>query len=249
MTNGRSLSEFLVVIPARYASSRFPGKALADLGGKTVLRRCYEQVLMAVDEERIVVATDDDRIIDECRANGMRYEMTSTACLTGTDRVAEIAGRLSATWYLNVQGDEPFLDPAGLKAMIAAVATAGGDVEVINAYSPITDESDFRSTTVPKVVVDSHGRLLYMSRAAIPTTKQLGFHGALRQIGLYAFRQSALRRFASQTIKTPLEQLEDIEILRFVELGVAVQMIEVQSVGIAIDTPEDLARARHHLGV
>ena len=249
MTGARSSDELLVVIPARYASSRFPGKALADLGGKTVLRRCYEQVRMAVDEERIIVATDDDRIADECRAHGMRYEMTSSACLTGTDRVAEVADRRSAAWYLNVQGDEPFLDPSGLKAMIAASAAADREVEVVNAYSPITEESDFRSTTVPKVVVGADGRLLYMSRAAIPTTKQLGFHGALRQIGLYAFRPSALRRFASHTTKTPLEQLEDIEILRFVELGVAVQMIEVRSVGIAIDTPEDLARARRHLGV
>jgi len=248
VTSTRSSDKLLVVIPARYASNRFPGKALADLGGKTVLRRCYEQVCQAVNEERITVATDDERIANECRAYGMRYEMTSSACLTGTDRVAEVAARHSAEWYLNVQGDEPFLDPSGLEAMIAASAAADRDVEVINAYSRIDNESDFRSTTVPKVVVDSNHRLLYMSRAAIPTTKQLDFHGALRQIGLYAFRPSALRRFASHTVKTPLEQLEDIEILRFVELGIAVQMIEVRSVGIAIDTPEDLMRARHHLG-
>lgn len=249
MTAAQSSNEFLVVIPARYASSRFPGKALADLGGITVLRRCYEQVLKAVVEEQIIVATDDDRIADECRAHGMRHEMTSSACLTGTDRVAEVANRRSAPWYLNVQGDEPFLDPSGLEVMISAIAAATSDVEVINAYSPITSESDFRSTTVPKVVMDSANRLLYMSRAAIPTTKQLGFHGALRQIGLYAFRPSALRRFASHAVKTPLEQLEDIEILRFVELGVTVRMIEIASVGIAIDTPDDLARARRHLGV
>jgi 3-deoxy-manno-octulosonate cytidylyltransferase (CMP-KDO synthetase) len=120
---------------------------------------------------------------------------------------------------------------------------------VINAYSPISEETDFRSTTVPKVVVDVRQRLLYMSRASIPATKQLEFRGALRQIGLYAFRRQALQSFANQADKTPLERLEDIEILRFVELGITVHMIQVDSVGIAIDTPEDLARARRHLGV
>jgi len=243
------LTHSLVVIPARYASSRFPGKALADLGGKTVLRRCYEQVRQVVEPERIIVATDDDRIVDECSQHNMLVEMTSPDCLTGTDRVAEVARRIQADWYVNVQGDEPFLDPAGLREVISATQCAATDVSVINAYSAITEEDDFRSTTVPKVVIDSQQRLLYMSRAAIPTTKQLGFHGARRQIGLYAFRPQALQVFSQQREKTPLEQLEDIEILRFVELGLSVQMIEVDSVGIAIDTPEDLARARRHLGV
>jgi len=243
------LTHSLVVIPARYASSRFPGKALADLGGKTVLRRCYEQVRQVVEPERILVATDDDRIVDECSQHNMRVEMTSPDCLTGTDRVAEVARRIQADWYVNVQGDEPFLDPAGLREVISATQSAAPDVSVINAFSAITEDDDFRSTTVPKVVIDSQQRLLYMSRAAIPTTKQLGFHGAHRQIGLYAFRPQALQVFSQQREKTPLEQLEDIEILRFVELGLSVQMIEVDSVGIAIDTPEDLARARRHLGV
>jgi len=243
------LTHSLVVIPARYASSRFPGKALAELGGKTVLRRCYEQVRQVVNPEHIIIATDDDRIADECRQHSMHFEMTSPECLTGTDRVAEVARRMQADWYVNVQGDEPFLDPFGLRAVISATQHADAGISVINAYSAISKEEDFRSTTVPKVVIDSQQRLLYMSRAAIPTTKQLGFHGALRQIGLYAFRPQALQMFVHRQEKTPLEQLEDIEILRFVELGLTVRMIEVDSVGIAIDTPEDLARARRHLGL
>jgi len=243
------LTHSLVVIPARYASSRFPGKALADLGGKSVLRRCHEQVRQVVDSEHIIVATDDNRIVDECRQHNIRVEMTGSDCMTGTDRVAEVARRVHADWYVNVQGDEPFLDPSGLRAVISATHHADAGVSVINAYSAITTEDDFRSTTVPKLVIDSQQRLLYISRAAIPTTKQLSFHGARRQIGLYAFRPQALRVFSQQRAKTPLEELEDIEILRFVELGVAVQMIEVNSVGIAIDTPDDLARARQHLGV
>ena len=240
-------NSFLVVIPARYASSRFPGKALADLGGQTVLRRCFDQVNKVVDRQHIIIATDDERIVDECRAHDMPFAMTSPACLTGTDRVAEVATQRISEWYINVQGDEPFLDPQGLIAMLSAAASTAGTVGVINAYSTIHDEADFRSATVPKVVVDQSGRLLYISRGSIPTSKAFAFVEAKRQIGLYAFRGDALALFASRSQKTPLEEIEDIEILRFVELGVTVNMIAVDSVGIAIDTPEDLERARNYL--
>jgi 3-deoxy-manno-octulosonate cytidylyltransferase (CMP-KDO synthetase) len=237
----------IVVIPARYASTRFPGKALADLGGKSVLRRCYEQVAQAVDVSNIYVATDDDRIVTECTRQGMRSVMTSSSCLTGTDRVAEVAERIGASWYINVQGDEPFLDPDGVTNMIAAAQHAPSDLSVINACAPIHSEEDFRSVTVPKVVRDMSGNLLYISRGAIPTTKALEFKGAHRQVGLYAFRADALRQFAAQPSKTPLEEREDIEILRFLELGFRVAMVEVHENGIAVDTPGDLERARRML--
>jgi 3-deoxy-manno-octulosonate cytidylyltransferase (CMP-KDO synthetase) len=237
----------IVVIPARYASTRFPGKALAELEGKSVLRRCYEQVAKALDASNIFVATDDQRIVDECTRYGMQSVMTSESCLTGTDRVAEVALTIPAAWYINVQGDEPFLDPTGLRALMDAAVNAPEHVSVINAYAPITTEADFRSVTVPKVICDPQGNLLYVSRAAIPTTKSLEFKGALRQVGLYAFRADALRSFATLPNKTPLEALEDVEILRFLELGFRVSMIEVPAGGIAIDTPEDLQRAKHFL--
>ncbi len=131
--------------------------------------------------------------------------------------------------------------------MLAAVSHADVSIGVINAYSTISTEADFRSSTVPKVVVDQQSRLLYISRGAIPTGKSLEFSSAKRQIGMYAFRKNALELFSGRTSKTPLEHIEDIEILRFLELGVSVKMIEVESVGIAIDTPEDLARARQYL--
>jgi 3-deoxy-manno-octulosonate cytidylyltransferase (CMP-KDO synthetase) len=238
---------YLVVIPARFASSRFPGKALADLGGKSVLLRCVEQVRKAVPNEVIIVATDDQRIATECERNGIQWEMTSTSCLTGTDRVAEVAQRHNAEWFVNVQGDEPFLDPTGLLSLLTAVSNADLAAGVINAYSHISSEADFRSSTVPKVVVDQQHRLLYISRSAIPTGKSLEFSTAKRQIGMYAFCKSALKAFSERTAKTPLEHIEDIEILRFLELGITVRMIEVDSVGIAIDTPEDLDRARRFL--
>jgi len=176
----------------------------------------------------------------------------SEAIVAGENHVdvvgcAEVAALRPAQWYINVQGDEPFLDPAGLTQIIDAALNAKPSTQVINAYSNITNEEDFRSVTVPKVVCSQDDMLLYASRAAIPTTKSLQFVRARRQIGMYAFSASALQMFAAQLGKTPHEQLEDIEILRFVEMGVPVQMIEVDSVGIAIDTPEDLERAKQFL--
>jgi 3-deoxy-manno-octulosonate cytidylyltransferase (CMP-KDO synthetase) len=200
-----------------------------------------------VPNEAIIVATDDQRIATECERNGIQWEMTSTSCLTGTDRVAEVAQRHNAEWFVNVQGDEPFLDPTGLLSLLTAVSNADLAAGVINAYSHISSEADFRSSTVPKVVVDQQSRLLYISRGAIPTGKSLEFSTAKRQIGMYAFRKSALKAFSERTVKTPLEHIEDVEILRFLELGITVRMIEVDSVGIAIDTPEDLDRARRFL--
>jgi 3-deoxy-manno-octulosonate cytidylyltransferase (CMP-KDO synthetase) len=240
-------SSYVVVIPARYASSRFPGKALADLGGRSVLLRCVEQVRKAVPNDSILVATDDERIVAECEQHAVNWRLTSSSCLTGTDRVAEVAQRSNTEWFINVQGDEPFLDPVGLRSLLAAVSQADIGVGVINAYATISTEADFRSSTIPKVVVDQYGRLLYISRSAIPTGKSLEFSSAKRQIGMYAFRKNALELFSGKTSKTPLEHIEDIEILRFLELGVSVKMIQVESVGIAIDTPEDLARARQYL--
>jgi 3-deoxy-manno-octulosonate cytidylyltransferase (CMP-KDO synthetase) len=234
----------LVVIPARFGSTRFPGKALADLGGKSVLRRCYERVATVVPVDDILVATDDDRIADECDRYQMRWLMTNSSCLTGTDRVAEVASSIFSEWYVNVQGDEPFLNPSGLRALIDRAARAKNDEFVFNAYSSISSEFEFRNATIPKVVVSPSGRLLYISRAAVPTTKNLEFVTAHRQIGLYAIRRSALCEFSKMDSKTPLEALEDIEILRFLELGYHVEMIEVPENGIAIDTPQDLMRAR-----
>jgi 3-deoxy-manno-octulosonate cytidylyltransferase (CMP-KDO synthetase) len=244
-----STRPFLVVIPARYSSTRFPGKALADLGGKTVIQRCIEQCAKAVSLNDIVVATDDQRIADACSPLGVQVEMTSSDCLTGTDRVAEVACSIPAQWYVNVQGDEPFLEPRALNAMVEATRSSSEDVSVINSFAPITSDEEFRSVTVPKVVCNQDGYLLYASRAAIPTTKNLDFVSANRQIGMYAFRANALAKFALQAEKTPLERLEDIEVLRFLEMGFRVRMIEVPSGGIAIDTPEDLRRAAASLEV
>ena len=237
----------LVVIPARFQSTRFPGKPLADLGGSPLIEHVWKRCCRAVDPMDVVVATDDERIAAVAHDFGATVEMTSSDCLTGTDRVAEVAMRHRADWYVNVQGDEPFVDPAAIQRVIEAARTAEEDIAAVNTMSVITEESEFRSANVPKPVTDLRGRLLYMSRAAIPTDKQLGFQQAFRQVGLYAFRRSALDIYQAGARKSPLEEIEDIEILRLIESGHQVRMIPVPSSGIAIDTPDDLEQARQAL--
>ena len=235
---------FLVVIPARFQSTRFPGKPLADLGGIPLIQHVWQRCCRAVDATDIVIATDDERIATVATDFGAIVEVTSSACLTGTDRVAEVAIRRNADWYVNVQGDEPFVDPASIRTVIRATGEANPDVVAINTMSPLVDEAEFRSETVPKPVTDVHGRLLYMSRAAIPTDKRLGFLTAFRQVGLYAFRRVALNLYRPGAEKSPLEEIEDIEILRLVEAGLRVQMLALPDSGLAVDTPWDLERAR-----
>ena len=237
----------LVVIPARFQSTRFPGKPLADLGGSPLIEHVWRRCCEAVDVADVVIATDDDRIAAVASEFGANVEMTSSACLTGTDRVAEVAARRNADWYVNVQGDEPFVDPVAIQKVIEAARTAEEDVAAINAMSAITEESEFRSATVPKAVTDLRGRLLYMSRAAIPADKHLALQQAFRQVGLYAFRPSALVHYQQGAKKTPLEEIEDIEILRLLESGAQVQMVEVPASGIAVDTPADLVRAQSYI--
>jgi 3-deoxy-manno-octulosonate cytidylyltransferase (CMP-KDO synthetase) len=203
--------------------------------------RTWRQCAKAIDADRIVVATEDERIEEVCVAHGIITIRTSSNCLTGTDRVAEVAERIPASAYINVQGDEPVFNPADLNTLMEAAERFPNDV--LNGMCPITDEEDFRLTTVPKVVARPDGRLLYMSRAAIPTGKDLSFRGASRQVCAYAFPASALRDFAAAPGKTPLEQVEDIEILRFLELGYEVRMLPMSDQSIAVDVPADVHRA------
>ena len=236
------MNNYLVVIPARYQSSRFPGKPLADIHGKSMLRRVWDQCIQAVNPEKILVATDDDRIKDHCQENGMQVEMTSSSCLTGTDRLYEVALKRKSDIYINVQGDEPLISPNDIKAIIDA---SQNEPEItFNAMCQINEEDDFRNPNIPKVVTQKDGRLLYMSRAPIPTNKKLEFEKAMKQVCIYAYPRDVLIAFGSFKEKTPLESIEDLEILRLLELGYEVKMIEVSKSSIAVDTLEDLKKVR-----
>lgn len=233
--------DYAVIIPARYQSSRLPGKPLVQLNGVPMIVRTYRQCLKACPAERVHVATDDDRIREVCEQHGISVLMTSSQCLTGTDRLAECAQQLGADIFINVQGDEPVFNPDDLRRMIEACNQWPG--EVLNGYCAIAEEAQFRSTSTPKVVLRPDGRLLYMSRATIPGTKSDEFVRGWRQVCLYAFPRESLAAFAACDSKTPLESLEDIEILRFLELGWEVRMLELSQDSIAVDNPEDVATA------
>jgi 3-deoxy-manno-octulosonate cytidylyltransferase (CMP-KDO synthetase) len=172
--------------------------------------------------------------------------MTSNACKTGTDRVYEASKQVEADIYINVQGDEPIIDPENIKKVINV--SANNPIQVVATMSNI-DEKEFFSNTIPKVVTRLDNRLLYASRAGIPTTKSLEFIYSKKQIGIYAFPKQSLIDFVSVDNKTPLEALEDIEILRFLELGYEVQMVELDDNSFAIDIPADVKKVEAILNV
>jgi 3-deoxy-manno-octulosonate cytidylyltransferase (CMP-KDO synthetase) len=235
------LHNAIIVIPARYESSRLPGKPLVELLGISMLRRTYNRCLQAFPRERIYVATDDQRIFDHCQEANISVLMTSPDCMTGTDRIAEVAEVVEADTYINVQGDEPIMNPDDIKKILDVAKRNPKDV--VNGMCAIDSEELFYSPTIPKVVARPDGRLLYMSRAAIPTNKQHEFASARRQVCIYAFPKAALVEYSSVQTKTPLELIEDIEILRFLELGYDVHMVELTADTISVDVPEDIPRA------
>jgi 3-deoxy-manno-octulosonate cytidylyltransferase (CMP-KDO synthetase) len=236
---------FLIVIPARLASTRLPEKPLIDIDGKSMIQRTYERCLLAFSNEKILVATDDVKIEQHCKDRNMNVMLTSSNCLTGTDRVAEVAEKIDVDYYINVQGDEPLINPEDIKNIVEATQKFKG--EIINGYTSIHDELDYRSLTIPKVVFKPNGELLYMSRSPIPGNKTGKFVKSWRQVCIYAFPKTALKEFTKVTSKTVLEEQEDIEILRFLELDFKVRMIEMSDESIAVDTPEDVQKVINRL--
>lgn len=230
--------KYAVVIPARYKSSRFPGKPLIDLLGKTMIQHVWERCCKAVGHDFVYVATDSQKIEGVCKEFGAQVIMTSSECLTGTDRLAEANEKLNVDFIINVQGDEPLIDPKDICKVIEAYKEK--PETIVNAMCKIVSDEEFRSFTVPKVVVSKTNKLLYMSRSPIPISKKNKFHFGHKQVCIYAFSKNHLTFFAKENKKTPVEEVEDIEILRFLENDIPVQMIEVEAGSIAVDTPEDV---------
>ena len=235
----------LILIPARYDSHRLPGKALKKIAGKTMIRRTYERsVLSGINA---MVVTDDQRIVEECFRYDIPVDIVKEPCKTGTDRVARAAEKLTKTdWIINVQGDEPFANPNDILKVAKQMQT-GNPHEVVNGMSPITSPADFHDETIPKVIAWD-GLLKYMSRAPVPypygPTKEFWNRDAMQQVCIYGFFRHHLKRFMNQKIKTPFEESEDIEILRFIEMDITVRMLELEGSPIHVDTPEDLERAQ-----
>ena len=237
--------KYIIVIPARYKSKRLPGKPLANIGGLPMIVRTYNQCAKVVSKDKIVVATDSLKIKNVCNEFKIKSIMPSNKCLTGTDRVAEVAKKIKCSFYINVQGDEPFFNPNDLKMLIKEAERK--PKEVINGYTEIKERKLFFSSSIPKVVFDKKDYLLYMSRGPIPSNKTLEFKKAWRQVCAYSFPRKALFDFTKTKNKTPVESIEDIEILRFLEMGYKVKMIKMSNKSLAVDNNEDLEKAKIYL--
>ena len=234
------MKKYVVVIPSRYESKRLPGKPLIDILGKPMIQRVYEKCLEAVDNKHIYIATDDNRIKLVAENFGANVVMTSKECKTGTDRVAEFSQLIKAEYYINVQGDEPVFNPKDILEVIKSINKFKG--EIINGFCQIDDENDFYSLSIPKVVFKTDGRLMYMSRSSIPGNKGNLFNFGFRQVCIYAFPLNSLIEFSKHSSKTPFEEEEDIEVLRFLELGFDVRMLKLSNDSISVDHKVDIIK-------
>lgn len=234
------------VIPARYESSRFPGKPLADICGKPMIWWVYQQAKKVEALDRIIVATENRRIVDACMSLGMDVMLTSDRHPTGTDRVGEVARKIAADLYVNIQGDEPLLEPGTIKAAIEPFYE-NADLQVCNLMTRIKDSVDAVNCTVPKVITNREGIGIYLTRATAPYPKGSINFSYYKQVCVYGFKPKALQFYCDYGMhygKARVEEIEDIEILRFIENGYKVQYIEVDSDTIAVDTPKDLEKVR-----
>jgi 3-deoxy-manno-octulosonate cytidylyltransferase (CMP-KDO synthetase) len=245
---------FTVIIPARLASTRLPGKPLADLGGKPMVVRVAERAALS-GAARIIVATDHDDIRAACAAHGVQACMTRGDHPSGTDRIAEVARTLDLApdeVVVNLQGDEPLIAPA---LLAAAAARIGADVPMATCAHPLHDVADVFNPNVVKVVLDKHGRALYFSRATIPWARDAfavdkqalpAGYVPLRHIGLYAYRNDFLQAYPTLDV-SPLETIEALEQLRVLWHGypIAVHVTD-EAPAAGVDTPEDLERVRSH---
>lgn len=234
------------VIPARYKSSRFPGKPLADICGKPMIWWVYQQCKKVEDFDEVYVATDDKKIFDTCVKLNIEVAMTSESHKTGTDRIGEIARKIPADLIVNIQGDEPLLEPATIRAAIEPFYT-NSELQISNLMTKIKDPIDVVNFTVPKVITNKDGIGIYLTRATAPYPKSNINYSYYKQVCVYGFKPNALQFYCDYGIKygkAKVEAVEDIEILRFIENGYKVQYIEVDSETVAVDTPNDLERVR-----
>jgi 3-deoxy-manno-octulosonate cytidylyltransferase (CMP-KDO synthetase) len=235
----------IAVIPARYASTRFPAKLMQDLGGKTVILRTYEAAKNTNLFDDVFVVTDSDLIFNEIISNGGKAIMSIKEHESGSDRIAEAVQNMDVDVVINVQGDEPFIDENPLKALIEVFRNdTENKVDLASVMCQITDKQDIDNPNNVKVITDQNGFALYFSRSVIPFPREenVGVR-YMKHIGIYAFRKQALLDFYSLPMLS-LEASEKLEQLRYLEYGKRIKMIETNHIGIGIDTKEDLERAR-----
>jgi 3-deoxy-manno-octulosonate cytidylyltransferase (CMP-KDO synthetase) len=239
------------IIPARYASSRFPGKPLHPIAGRPLIRHVVEQCRRATSLADVIVATDDERIAD-CARQFCRVEMTRADHPSGSDRIAEVAARCDCDGVVNVQGDEPLMDPAVIDAVAAALA----QTEMSTAAAVLRDAAEYDNPNVVKVVTSSDGRALYFSRRTIPclrdaagqaVAQQLAAFPFLKHLGIYGYHRNTLLRLVRFPV-SPLEHAEKLEQLRALENGIPIRVVRVNYESIGVDVPADVARVEAQIG-
>lgn len=234
------------VIPARYASSRFPGKPLADICGKPMIWWVYNQCKKVSDFDEVYIATDDQRIADAADKYGMKCVLTSDKHKTGTDRIGEVAEKIPADLYVNIQGDEPMIEPETIRAAITPFYS-NPDLQITNLMTKIHNPVDVVNFTVPKVIVNKDNIGVYLTRSTAPYPKGSIDYSYYKQVCVYGFKPDTLKfycDYGKKYGKARVEAIEDIEILRFIENGYKVQYVEVDSCTVAVDTQNDLERVR-----
>lgn len=241
-----SPARIVAVIPARYQSSRFPGKPLADLAGQPMIAHVYQRAAAAPGIDAVLVATDDARIAAAVEAFGGQVRMTRSSHRTGTDRIAEVAVDLDCDIILNVQGDLPLLEP-GMIAQVVEPLRDDPELPMATLSRPITDPAELTNPNVVKVVSDRSGNALYFSRAALPYVRDPSpgrdRPHPFKHFGLYAYRRDFLLTLTTLP-QTPLELAESLEQLRVLEHGYHIRVVETHYDIVEVDTPEDLERAR-----
>jgi 3-deoxy-manno-octulosonate cytidylyltransferase (CMP-KDO synthetase) len=236
----------VAVIPARYGSSRFPGKALASIGGRPMIEHVYRRAAAARSLARVIVATDDERIRRAVEGFGGLVRLTRPDHATGTDRIAEVAAALDASVIVNLQGDEPLIHPGTIDEAVAPLR-ADPALQMSTVCRRIHDPAELQDPHVTKVVVDRQGYALYFSRAPIPHRRAgAAAAPAFKHIGLYVYRRDFLLTFAGLA-RTPLERSEALEQLRALEHGHRIRVVETAHDAVGVDTPEDLQRVRRLL--
>lgn len=237
--------KIIAVIPARYESTRFPAKLMADLGGKTVISRTLEAAVKTDLFDEVIVATDSDIIFTEVINNGGKAIMSVNQHESGSDRIAEAVVNMEVDLVVNIQGDEPFIDKGPLEMLLQEFRNdTNKQIDLGSLMREITDQDDIKNPNNVKVVVDRQNFALYFSRAGIPYRRDESYSGKYFQhIGIYAFRKEALMDFTNLSMGT-LEGTEKLEQLRYLENGKRIKMVETQHFSIGIDTPEDLEKAR-----
>ena len=240
--------QVVVVIPSRYASSRLPGKPLVSLAGKPMVQRVYERAKLAQTATRVVVATDDQRIVDAVTAIGGEARMTRSDHRTGTERIAEVAAHESGDIFVNVQGDEPLIDPIAIDSAVGALLEEP-QAQIATVATPIRHAGDIMDPNVVKTVLDFEGNALYFSRAPIPwirDTQQKVHVKYWKHLGLYVFQRDALLEYPTLP-NGELEKIEQLEQLRWLENGWKIRVSEVAHDSVSVDVPEDVARVERLL--